>query len=125
MAPATRSHDVPPFFVYDDPDRLQNLMHCLSITGTVIPIARVEETFEAWKEGLPVIALEVPKPIEPGIPRVETLKAVLNSINQAVDAVQAGKARAIVTNPIHKEVLYPCRFLISWPYRISRLACCA
>jgi 4-hydroxythreonine-4-phosphate dehydrogenase len=50
--------------------------------------------------------MAVPQAVGPGQPARENAAAVVDSIKQAVGLVQAGKAAAVVTNPIHKQTLY-------------------
>ncbi|MEK7821278.1 MAG: 4-hydroxythreonine-4-phosphate dehydrogenase PdxA, partial [Pseudomonadota bacterium] len=52
----------------------------------------------------------LPKPVEPGRPDVANADAVRRSIERAVAMVQAKRAAAIVTNPIHKASLYKAGF---------------
>ena len=56
----------------------------------------------------------------PGQPDDTSADAALASIRQAVGDVVAGRAGAVVTNPIAKSVLYRARLPASRPYRISR-----
>ena len=46
----------------------------------------------------------------PGLPDDSSATAALASIRQAVDDVTAGRAGAVVTNPIAKSVLYRAGF---------------
>jgi 4-hydroxythreonine-4-phosphate dehydrogenase len=49
-------------------------------------------------------------PIAPGQPSAASAKATIAAIDQATAAVMAGGARALVTNPIAKHVLYAAGF---------------
>lgn len=60
--------------------------------------------------GLPVIALNHAASDKPGEASSVNAAAVIASITDAVAAVLAGKARAIITNPIQKSALYEAGF---------------
>src|SRR5205085_11128722 len=47
---------------------------------------------------------------EPGLPAHTDAPLVIGAIDQAVADVQAGRAGALVTNPINKDVLYRAGF---------------
>ena len=55
---------------------------------------------------LPVIETGVPATAEPGEPDGASAAAAIASIRHAVADVRAGRAGAVVTNPIAKSVLY-------------------
>ena len=61
-------------------------------------------------DALPVVATGEPATARPGAPDETSADAALASIRQAVDHVRAGKASAVVTNPIAKSVLYRAGF---------------
>jgi 4-hydroxythreonine-4-phosphate dehydrogenase len=99
-----------PFFVIDDADRLEALAKRL---GVAIPIARIdapEAAGPAFASALPVLHRPLPKAIAPGHPDPATGGAVTGSIETAVGFAKAGRAGAVVTNPIHKKVLYDAGF---------------
>ena len=78
--------------------------------------ARAASVFEA---GLPVVPLDSPFKAESGRPDASAAAATIESIRRAVEAVRRGEARAVVTNPIAKAVLYRGRLPLPWAYRIS------
>jgi 4-hydroxythreonine-4-phosphate dehydrogenase len=59
---------------------------------------------------LPVVSLDIAVTAEPGRPDGSSAPAAIGSIRRAVSDVLAGKAAAIVTNPIAKNVLYKSGF---------------
>ncbi len=108
---AWRDHrDLPPFFLIDDPQRLSRLQAQLGWTVPVVEIAAPEETNAAFARGLPVLTETLPVPSVPGKPDPRNASAVLSSIRRAVDLTRAGRASAVVTNPINKSVLYDAGF---------------
>jgi len=107
-----RRHEahVPPFFLIDDPVRLEYLAGLL---GTRIPlrtIAAPMEAVEAFEEAVPVLAHPLKAPAPPGRPDPANAEVVGDAIVRAVALTMAGQAAAVVTNPIHKSVLYAAGF---------------
>jgi len=103
------SGDVPPFYVHGDPALFAALASQL---GHQVPIAKVtaEEAFDTFWQALPVIALDDPVSVTAGKPDPANAPAVLHSIERSVADIHAGKAAAIVTNPIQKKSLYDAGF---------------
>jgi 4-hydroxythreonine-4-phosphate dehydrogenase len=96
---------LPPFFVVDDPARLERLG---TLIGTPIPVRPIQDPGEAigvLAKALPVLPCLLDRPVTPGRPDPGNAQAVINAIARAVDTVQAGLAAAVVTNPIQKAVL--------------------
>ena len=60
----------------------------------------------AFARALPVVPLELAVTAEPGKPDATSAPAAIASIRRAVADVLAGRAAAVVTNPIAKNVLY-------------------
>jgi len=101
---------LPPFFLIDDPARLAALAKRLAWSLPLAPIAAPEEAIAAFPHGLPVLPLAQPCAALPGKPSAANAPAVLESIRRAVELAQAGRASAVVTNPIHKKLLYNAGF---------------
>ena len=80
--------------------------------GLAVPIAEVapEEASEAFARALPIVATGHAATARPGQPDDNSAGAALASIRQAVKDVTAGRASAVVTNPIAKNVLYRTGF---------------
>jgi 4-hydroxythreonine-4-phosphate dehydrogenase len=64
----------------------------------------------AFSTGLPVVPLKNSVEDAPGRPSAANAAATIESIERAVEAVRQGQARAVVTNPIAKAVLYQAGF---------------
>jgi 4-hydroxythreonine-4-phosphate dehydrogenase len=64
----------------------------------------------AFASALPVVATGEAATARPGQPDTTSANAALASIRQAVEHVRAGRASAVVTNPIAKSVLYRAGF---------------
>ena len=63
-----------------------------------------------FAEALPIAATGHPTTAHPGHPDENSAAAAIGSIRQAVNDVIAGRAAAVVTNPIAKSVLYRAGF---------------
>lgn len=105
-----RDLKLPTFFLIDDPERLAALARRLRLKIKVLPIEQAGEANPAFARGLPVLAARLPKAVEPGHPSPDNGRAVLRSIDMAVDLALRGAAGAVVTNPIHKETMYRAGF---------------
>lgn len=102
--------DIPPFVVLDDPERLRTLAARLNLTIPIVEVSSCAEAVLAFDHALPVLAIPLPEPVTLGKPDPRNAPAILASIDRAVALVQAGEARAVVTNPIAKSVLYAAGF---------------
>ncbi len=107
---ARQKCDLGPYFVLDDPDRLRGVAEAHGWPVEVQAIAEPEAATEVFSHALPVMPLTAPIGGTPGRPEGTTAEAVLESIREAVALTQAGRAGAVVTNPIHKGVLYSSGF---------------
>lgn len=102
--------DAHPFFVLDAPERLSQLSNDLGLNTRISVISDPSECAEAFKSGLPVIALENAVNATPGQPAPNNAIAVIESIRRAFTFAKQGQVSAIVTNPIQKEILYRAQF---------------
>ncbi len=107
---ARRSHALAPFAVYGTLSAFQDRAHLLHLDVPVIAVDRPFDALDHFGEGLPVLALPSSARAEAGRPKLETASAVVASIDRAIGAVRNGEARAIVTAPIAKSVLYAAGF---------------
>jgi 4-hydroxythreonine-4-phosphate dehydrogenase len=100
---------LPPFFLIDDANRLEQLAARL---GWTVPIRAIAEPEEAVgiSDALAVLHRPLPAPVVPGKPDTANSLAVIAAIELAVKLVRDGRAGAVVTNPIHKESLYQAGF---------------
>jgi 4-hydroxythreonine-4-phosphate dehydrogenase len=100
----------PRFVALDDPDRLATLARQLGWTVPVRAVSGPEEAGAAFRDSLPVLPVPLRVPARPGRPDAANAPAILASIEQAVRLAQAGRAGAVVTNPISKATLYEAGF---------------
>ncbi|PKP85223.1 MAG: 4-hydroxythreonine-4-phosphate dehydrogenase [Alphaproteobacteria bacterium HGW-Alphaproteobacteria-2] len=92
-----------PFFVIADLGHVE----AAARGGPVAPvrIALPDDAAAAMAHGLPVLHLPFPGPATPGRPQPAQAGAVVEAIARAVAEVQAGRAAALCTLPIHKAAL--------------------
>ena len=82
------------------------------LLGLNVPLAelRPEDAASAFAQALPVVSTGQVATAQPGRPDDSSADAALTSIRHAVADVTAGRAGAVVTNPIAKNVLYRAGF---------------
>lgn len=101
-----RHEGLPAFFVIDDPERLTVLASRLGLDVPVAAITDPTQAHDVFATALPVLTQPLAVAVEPGHPDPANTGAVTASIAQAVALAQSGKAAAIVTNPLHKGIMY-------------------
>ena len=99
-----------PFFVIDDPARLERLAKDLALPAPVASIASPEACTKVFGRALPVLPVPLSQTVTPGRPDPACAPAVLESIEMAAGLALEGRAAAIVTNPIQKAPLYEAGF---------------
>lgn len=102
--------DLAPFFAIDDPDRLKVIAEKLGLSVEIASIDTPAEAVSLFDHALPVLPCPLAASVEPGEPNPKNAAAVLKSIEMAVALAKAGHASAVVTNPIHKQVLNEAGF---------------
>src|SRR5437879_11511579 len=105
-----RGDGEPLFYVVDDPDRLAGLAARLGWTVPIKPIATSGHAVKVFPNALPVLPVGGKCLAEPGRPNPADARLVIGAIDHAVAEVKAGRAAAVVTNPINKEALYGAGF---------------
>jgi len=101
--------DLPAFYVIGDPEFLRRRAAAL---GLDVPLAGVtpQNAAAAFARALPVVADTPPVTAAPGRPDASSAPAAIASIRRAVADVLRGRAAALVTNPVAKNVLYKSGF---------------
>ncbi len=105
MAWARQRDRLPPFYVVGDVDLLKARARALGI-AVAVEAADPERAPALFASALPVCPLELRATAAPGKPDASSAPAAIASIETAVAHVANGRARAVVTNPIAKAVLY-------------------
>ena len=100
---------LPPFYLLADPRHLKDRAARMSLE---VPLAQVEpaQACSAFENELPVVPIGVTATAEPGRPDASSAPAAIAAIRRAVADVTAGRASAVVTNPVAKNVLYRSGF---------------
>jgi 4-hydroxythreonine-4-phosphate dehydrogenase len=101
---------LPRFYVIDDPQRLAGLAAALDWRVPITTIAAAGEAAAAFPHALPVLPVGGAVQARPGRPDPGDARLVIGAVETAVADVKAGRAAAIVTNPIHKDALYRTGF---------------
>jgi 4-hydroxythreonine-4-phosphate dehydrogenase len=100
---------LPPFFLLADPELMRRRAARLGLDVAIVECAP-EQAADLYSRGLPVVPLRNSARGTPGRPDAADAPATIEAISQAVEFLAAGRARAMVTNPIAKSVLYAAGF---------------
>ena len=121
LAWAARTREaIPPFVLLGDASVLAARAHGL---GLDVPIGEIDDVNKApalFQTTLPVLSIPISGKVIAGRPDAAAVAAIRESIEHAVRLALAGAARAVVTNPISKAVLYGTGF--SFPGHTEYLA---
>ncbi|MEM1298321.1 MAG: 4-hydroxythreonine-4-phosphate dehydrogenase PdxA [Pseudomonadota bacterium] len=93
---------VAPFFLIAD-------LEAARAAASGVPVHAIdtpEEASAVFSEAMPVLHRPLTAQVIPGRPNAANAAATVASIDEAVALTQAGRAGAVVTNPINKKVLY-------------------
>lgn len=104
------THALPAFAVYADLNLMRTTSRSLGIDCDVVSIPDARASAEIFQRAFPVVDVPLARPAEAGVPDSCNGPAVILAIRRAVEAVAAGQASAVVTNPIAKSVLYDAGF---------------
>ena len=100
---------LPAFYLLGDRDFLSNRAKALGLNVKLADV-RAEDALGTFADAMPVVATGHAAAARPGQPDNTSADAAIASIRQAVGDVIAGRASAVVTNPIAKSVLYRAGF---------------
>jgi 4-hydroxythreonine-4-phosphate dehydrogenase len=100
---------LPPFYLLGDRDFFGDRARTLGLTIKFADVGP-EDALASFADALPVVATGHAATAQAGQPDGTSADAAIASIRQAVEDVAAGRASAVVTNPIAKSVLYRAGF---------------
>jgi 4-hydroxythreonine-4-phosphate dehydrogenase len=100
---------LPPFYWLGDPDLLARRAKSLGVRLKLAEI-RADQACAVFADALPMVATGHVATAQPGKPDGTSAEVAMSSIRKAVDDAMAGRASAVVTNPIAKSVLYRAGF---------------
>lgn len=100
---------IPPFYLLGNADFIRRRARAL---GADIPVTEAEpqDAANAFAQALPVVDIGESPTAKPGHPDASSAPIAISAIRRAVEDVAAGRAAAVVTNPIAKSVLYDAGF---------------
>lgn len=104
-----RELDVPAFYLIGDSAFIAERARTLGVSITIAD-ASAENAASLFADALPVETTRVATTAKPGKPDDSSAPTAIASIRHAVADVIAGRASAVVTNPIAKSVLYKAGF---------------
>jgi 4-hydroxythreonine-4-phosphate dehydrogenase len=108
-AARAREH-IPPFMLLGDETVLAARAEALGLRVPLGTVTNADEALDLFAEALPVLPIEIAGEVVTGRPDLAAMAAVKQSIETAVSLVRGGEARAVVTNPISKSLLYQTGF---------------
>jgi 4-hydroxythreonine-4-phosphate dehydrogenase len=124
LAWTAQTHEtIPPFVLIGDIEVLAARAQALGLTVPIGEVSHPSAPLALFPQALPVIPVPVACPVIAGHPDATAAAAVTRSIERSVSLVQQGAARAVVTNPISKAMLYGAGF--SFPGHTEYLAALA
>ncbi|MDR3469782.1 MAG: 4-hydroxythreonine-4-phosphate dehydrogenase PdxA [Xanthobacteraceae bacterium] len=104
-----RQDGIPPFYLIGDPEVIRRRAELLRL-DVPIAVGAPAAALLAFERSLPMVETGHRVTAAAGHPDASSPPAVLAAIRRAVDDTLAGRAAAVVTNPIAKSVLYGSGF---------------
>ncbi|MFN7400228.1 MAG: 4-hydroxythreonine-4-phosphate dehydrogenase PdxA [Sandaracinobacter sp.] len=99
------AHLLPPFFAIGDRRSLEAVWN-----GPIVQIAHPQDAMQAFDAALPLLQVDDPGEIEPGVPNLAGARCALDSVEMAVGLARSGAAAGLVTGPVAKSQLYAIGF---------------
>ena len=107
----TRAREkIPSFVLIGDPAVLAARARALGLTVPIAELSEIGDGPGRFPHALPVLPVAAQAEVVAGRPDPSASPLITRSIECAVSLAQAGAARAVVTNPIAKAVLYGAGF---------------
>jgi len=103
------SKQLPPFYIIADPQFMIERAKLLNL-DVAIAAVEPEDAVAIFSHSLPVAALDMRITAKPGHPDGSSALSAIAAIRRAVSDVFEGRAAAVVTNPISKDVVYRAGF---------------
>jgi 4-hydroxythreonine-4-phosphate dehydrogenase len=99
-----------PFFVLDDPARLELLASRIGLPIPIKQIAGPAEAGAVFAMALPVMPVRLRAAVRPGHPDAANAAATIEAIERAAGMAIEGDSAGVVTNPIQKKTLQDAGF---------------
>ena len=100
---------LPPFYLLSDPTLAAGRARALGL-DVPLEIVSPEQAADVFARALPVVRLDSHLVDRPGEPLAQNAAGIVEAIDRAVADTLAGRAGAVVTNPIAKKPLYEVGF---------------
>ena len=100
---------VPPFYLVGDPQFMAERSQLLGL-DLAVAVAEPDDAAAVFVHSLPVVPLDMRVTAMPGRPDGSSALAAIAAIQRAVSDVSEGRASAVVTNPVSKDILYRSGF---------------
>jgi 4-hydroxythreonine-4-phosphate dehydrogenase len=107
---ARKREQVPPFVLIGDSAVLTARARALGLEAPLAVVSQIGEGLSRFADALPVLPILGLGEVVAGRPDRAAAPLITQSIERAVALAEAGAARAVVTNPIAKSVLYGAGF---------------
>ena len=101
--------DLPAFLLIGDPDALRQRARQRGFEAPIV-VATPEDAASVFDSAIPVLPVPLAERATAGVPSSKNAGAIIGAIEAAVELTMAGRAAAVVTNPIAKAVLYDAGF---------------
>jgi 4-hydroxythreonine-4-phosphate dehydrogenase len=108
---ARKREGLAPFFLLGDAGVVAARARALDLDVPIGELGNASEAPAVFHDALPVLPVRVDGEVVAGHPNQAAMPAVRQSIERAVELTRQGVARAVVTNPIAKAVLYGSGFI--------------
>ncbi len=99
------AHRLPPFVAIGDRRSVEAVFD-----GPVVLVSHPGEAADRFDEALPVLQLDEPGEVTPGVPTPAGARCALDSLELAVGLARSGAASGLVTGPVAKSQLYGIGF---------------
>ncbi len=101
---------IAPFVYIGDANHLQNIADKLQLNSKIQIVKSAQQAPEVFDSFLPVIHQPLSEAVVLGQPSSVHAARIISSIETAVKLTKSGQCRALVTNPIAKNILYEAGF---------------
>ena len=101
---------LPPFVLLADADAVARRAARLGLDIETEALTEIPAAPALPADRLPVLAVPLARPAQPGVADAANAPAIIASIERAVAETMGGRASAVVTNPISKATLYAAGF---------------
>lgn len=99
------AHRLPAFFAIGDRRSVEAVWD-----GPIALISRPSDAAAVFEEALPLLQVDDPGDIAPGVPNLAGARCALDAVEMAVGLARSGAASGLVTGPVAKSQLYAIGF---------------